>query len=107
MPASEEYQAEVEQRVNRVARLIANGGRRSDVLQMCAERWGLKDRQADLYLDRARKKLKADYDMDRPQMLADLLAQLSTIQMEARRTGNLNIALGAVNTAAKLTQLVS
>jgi hypothetical protein len=107
MPASEEYQAEVEQRVNRVARLIANGGRRSDVLQMCAERWGLKDRQADLYLDRARKKLKADYDMDRPQMLADLLAQLSTIQMEARRSGNLNIALGAVNTAAKLTQLVS
>ena len=107
MPASEEYQAEVEQRVNRVARLVANGGRRSDVLQMCAERWGLKDRQADLYLDRARKKLKADYDMDRPQMLADLLAQLSTIQMEARRTGNLNIALGAVNTAAKLTQLVS
>ncbi len=107
MPASEEYQAEVEQRVNRVARLIANGGRRSDVLQMCAERWGLKDRQADLYLERARKKLKADYDMDRPQMLADLLAQLSTIQMEARRSGNLNIALGAVNTAAKLTQLVS
>jgi len=107
MPASKEYQAEVEQRVNRVARLIANGGRRSDVLQMCAERWGLKDRQADLYLDRARKKLQADYDMDRPQMLADLLAQLSTIQMEARRTGNLNIALGAVNTAAKLTQLVS
>jgi|TARA_R110002012_G_scaffold93914_2_gene227736 hypothetical protein len=107
MPASEEYQAEVEQRVNRVARLIANGARRSDVLQMCAERWGLKDRQADLYLERARKKLKADYDMDRPQMLADLLAQLSTIQMEARRTGNLNIALGAVNTAAKLTQLVS
>lgn len=107
MPASEEYQAEVEQRINRVARLIANGGRRSDVLQMCAERWGLKDRQADLYLERARKKLKADYDMDRPQMLADLLAQLSTIQMEARRSGNLNIALGAVNTAAKLTQLVS
>jgi len=107
MPASFEHQAEVEQRVNRVARLVANGGRRSDVLQMCAERWDLKDRQADLYLERARAKLKADFDMDRPQMLADLLSQLSTIQMEARRTGNLNIALGAINTAAKLTQLCS
>tara|TARA_R110001592_G_scaffold71021_3_gene217307 strand:+ start:903 stop:1226 length:324 start_codon:yes stop_codon:yes gene_type:complete len=107
MPASEEYQAEVEQRINRVARLISNGGRRSDVLQMCAEKWGLKDRQADLYLERAREKVKADYDMDRPQMLADLLSQLSTIQMEARRSGNLNIALGAINTAAKLTQLLS
>ena len=43
--------------------------------------------------------------MDRPQLLAELLSQLSTIQIEARRTGQWNVALGAVNTAARLTQL--
>jgi len=40
-------------------------------------------------------------------MVADLLSQLSTLQMEARRAGQFHIALGAINTAAKLTQLCS
>ena len=48
-----------------------------------------------------------DFDIDRPQMIADLLGQLSTIQMEARRAGQLHVALGAINTAAKLTSLCS
>ena len=45
--------------------------------------------------------------MERPQMIADLLSQCSTLQMEARRNGQLNIALGAINTAAKLADLCS
>jgi len=40
-------------------------------------------------------------------MIADLLSQCSTLQMEARRNGQLNIALGAINTAAKLADLCS
>ena len=51
--------------------------------------------------------IKKDWDMERPQMIADLLAQCSTLQMEARRNGQLNIALGAINTAAKLADLCS
>ena len=61
----------------------------------------------DPYLAAARDKLKADFDIERPQMIADLLSQCATIQMEARRTGQLHIALGAINTAAKLAQLCS
>ena len=45
--------------------------------------------------------------MERPQMIAELLAQCSTLQMEARRSGQYHIALGAINTAAKLAHLVS
>jgi hypothetical protein len=40
-------------------------------------------------------------------MVADLLAQCSTLQMEARRSGQYHIALGAINTAAKLASLCS
>ncbi len=107
MPAKKEISAEVDFRVNKIARLIANGGRRSDALRLCTEQWGVSERTCDGYLARARDKLKADFDIDRPQMVADLLSQLSTLQMEARRTGNLSVALGAVNTAAKLAQICS
>ncbi len=105
MPASHEEQAEKAVRINRVARLLASGGRRSDAIQMCTEKWGVAERTVDEYLKHARAKLKADFEIDRPQMLAELLSQLSTIQMEARRTGNWSVALGAINTAAKLVQL--
>tara|TARA_R100001224_G_scaffold84914_1_gene54223 strand:- start:131 stop:304 length:174 start_codon:yes stop_codon:yes gene_type:complete len=56
---------------------------------------------------KAREQIKADWDIERPQMVADLLAQCSTLQMEARRSGQYHIALGAINTAAKLASLCS
>jgi hypothetical protein len=55
----------------------------------------------------ARDQLKADWDLERPQMVADLLSQCSTLQVEARAAGQLHIALGAINTAAKLAQICS
>ena len=99
--------AETQLRAQRFARIIANGGRRSDCLRYAAENWGVSDRTCDSYLEYARQQLKADWDIERPQMVADLLSQCSTLQLEARRAGQLHIALGAINTAAKLAQLCS
>ena len=65
------------------------------------------ERSVAKYLQIAREELKKDWDMERPQMIADLLAQCSTLQMEARRAGQYHIALGAINTAAKLAHLCS
>ena len=100
-------QAEKVVRAQRFARIIANGGRRSDCVRYASENWGVGDRSVDKYLEIARAELKKDWDMERPQMIADLLAQCSTLQMEARRSGQYHIALGAINTAAKLAHLVS
>jgi hypothetical protein len=94
-------------RANRFARIIASGGRRSDCIRYASEHWGVGDRTVDQYLKLAREQLKADWDIERPQMVADLLSQCSTLQMEARRAGQYHIALGAINTAAKLAQLCS
>ncbi len=107
MAASKSTQAEVEYRVNRFVRIVSNGGRRSDCIRFAAENWGVSERTVDTYLKKAREKMKEDFDIDRPQMIADLLGQLSTIQMEARRAGQLHVALGAINTAARLTSLCS
>lgn len=100
-------QAETIVRAQRFARIIANGGRRSDCVRYASENWGVGERSVDKYLEIARDELKKDWDMERPQMIADLLAQCSTLQMEARRSGQFHIALGAINTAAKLAHLVS
>ncbi len=97
-------QAETIVRAQRFARIIANGGRRSDCVRYASENWGVGERSVAKYLQIAREK---DWDMERPQMIADLLAQCSTLQMEARRSGQYHIALGAINTAAKLAHLVS
>ena len=99
--------AETIVRAQRFARIIANGGRRSDCVRYASENWGVGERSVDKYLEIARDELKKDWDMERPQMIADLLAQCSTLQMEARRSGQYHIALGAINTAAKLAHLVS
>ena len=100
-------QAETVIRAQRFARIIANGGRRSDCVRYASENWGVGERTVDKYLEIARAELKKDWDIERPQMIADLLAQCSTLQMEARRAGQYHIALGAINTAAKLAHLCS
>ena len=100
-------QAETVVRAQRFARIIANGGRRSDCVRYASENWGVGERSVAKYLQIARDELMKDWDMERPQMIADLLAQCSTLQMEARRSGQYHIALGAINTAANLAHLVS
>ena len=107
MAADKTTQAEVELRVARCGRIIANGGKRSDCIRFAAENWGVSDRTVDRYLMKVREQFKADWDIERPQMIADLLSQCSTLHLEARRNGQLNIALGCINTAAKLADLCS
>ena len=103
--ATKGTQAETVIRAQKFARIIANGGRRSDCVRFASENWGVGERAVDKYLQIAREQLKADWDLERPQMVADLLSQCSTLQMEARRAGQYHIALGAINTAAKLASL--
>lgn len=99
--------AEVQLRVNRVARLLANGAVRSEVIQYCSKEWGVGDRQADNYVRKARKILAEDFEIDRRTFTAELLSQLASLQKEARKTGQGHIALGCINAAAKLAQLIS
>jgi len=107
MAAKGTTQAETDQRIKKLAQIIASGGRRADCLQYASTKWGVTDRTADNYLAAARDQLRADWDLERPQMIADLLSQCSTLQLEARKAKQYHIALGAINTAARLAKLVS
>lgn len=90
-----------------LARMMARGATRRDCLRFAAEEWGVKERTVDTLLGHARKMLRDDFEIERSQFIAELLSQLSTLQMEARRKGQLHVALGCINQAARLARLVS
>ena len=94
-------------RARKLGEIIARGGRRSDCIEYGYKNWGVGYKSVDKYLEIARAEMKADWDMESPQLGADLLSQAATLQMEAREKGHLHIALGAINTAARLAQIIS
>jgi len=96
----------MDMRINRVARLLANGAVRSEILQYAAKEWEASDRTADTYIARARDILRADWETDRLTFTAEILAQLATLQKEARKQNNLGAALGCIKTAAQITQIL-
>ena len=94
-------------RARKLGEIIAKGGRRSDCIEYGSKNWGVGYKSVDKYLEIVRAEMKADWDMERPEMVANLLAQAATLQVEAREKGHLHIALGAINTAARLAQIIS
>ena len=107
MAADKTTQAEVEMRVARLGRIIANGGKRSDCIRYAAENWGVSERTVDRYLMKVSEQFKGDWNIERPELMAVILTQYSSIHMEARRTGQLHIALGATNAMARLAALIT
>lgn len=104
--AKKSTKVEIDMRVNRVCRLLANGAVRSEIVQYAATEWGVSERQTDEYMARAREILKQDWEIDRRTFTAEILAQLASLQKEARKQGNISCALGCINTAAKITQVL-
>ena len=50
--------AEVEYRVNRVARLLRNGAVRSEIHEYCKREWGVGRSAGDAYIKKARRSSK-------------------------------------------------
>ena len=93
-------------RVNRVARMLSNSVVRSEIIQYAADTWGVSERTADQYIADAREILCKDWEIERRTFTAELLSQLASLQKEARKTNQPSVALGCINSAAKLAQLI-
>jgi len=94
-------------RINKVAKLLSVGTTRSEIIQFVASEWGVNERSADSYMQHARAILKKDFDIDRRQFTAEVLAQYASLQKEARKGGQLSVALGCINSMAKVAQVMS
>ena len=94
-------------RVNKVAKLLSTGTTRSEIIQIASDEWGVSIRTVENYLHDAREILKKDFDIDRRQFTAEVLSQYASLAKEARKSGQLTVALGCINSMAKVGQVMS
>jgi len=93
---------EVDCRVNSVYNLLINGHSKTQVVQYCAENYGVKLRQSEEYLSRARKLQQLDAELERPQWLLSALSRLQNYESQSAKRGNHQAALKAVELQARL-----
>ena len=93
---------EIDCRVNSVYNLLINGHSKTQVVQYCAENYGVKLRQSEEYLSRARKLQQLDAELERPQWLLSALSRLQNYESQSAKRGNHQAALKAVELQARL-----
>ena len=89
-------------RVDAVYKLLSEAWSRQQIVQFAAKEWGVSDRQADTYIQRARELLLADAEMQRPAWLAEALSRLRNYEQQAARRGQMQVAVNALGMQAKL-----
>ena len=94
--------AEMTARVNTVYGLLIKSYSRFEILQYAAEHWDVSERTADIYMQRARQLIAKDSEIERPEWLAAAIARLVKYEQKAGRDENLQIAIKALETQAKL-----
>jgi hypothetical protein len=94
--------AEMISRVREVYGLLVKSHSRFEILQYAAERWLVSERTADIYIQRARELIQQDSEIERPQWLAAAIARLVKYEQRAGNEDNLQTAIKALETQAKL-----
>jgi len=93
---------EIDCRVNSVYNLLINGHSKTQVVQYCAGNYGVKLRQSEEYISRARKLQQLDAELERPTWLLSALSRLQNYENLAAKRGNHQAALKAVELQARL-----
>ncbi len=104
MTVSTDRATQTEARLDQLRALHLQGGSAADLRNLCRS-WGLSDRQGRRLLAALRSRLATDWQEARPQLLEQTLARLEYLYRLAVEKGNLAVALGAINSTAKLTGL--
>lgn len=89
-------------RTQTVYGLLCDGKSRGEIVQFCADQWNLADRQADTYIQKARRLLDRDAEMSRPAWLAEALGRLRNYEQQASKRGQLQTAINSVQLQARL-----
>ena len=82
--------------------MLSQGAVTSDLLQFCSTEWGLGERMAHKYVKTARETIMEDINLDRKEVIAELMHGARTIWKAAARDKQFNNALGAMNLIARL-----
>ena len=93
---------EVDCRVNSVYNLLINGSSKTQVVQYCADNYGVKLRMAENYIARARTLQQLDAELERPQWLLSALSRLQNYESKAAKSGQFQAANRAIELQARL-----
>jgi hydroxyacyl-ACP dehydratase HTD2-like protein with hotdog domain len=91
---------------NEVYAQILKGSSRTQIIEFCQQRHGIKHGQADIYIKRARQLIYDDAQLSRPAFLAEVLAKTGKIYEMAEKKGQLQTMLNALRFACELTGIV-
>ena len=106
MAGKKSTQNEKEWRIMRIAALKARNVPNSECIAYMQREWGISKVTGYRYIKWANEVTTKDWDIDRRQFTADLMAQLATLAQDARKGNQPHVALGAINTMAKIAKVV-
>ena len=104
--AKKSDKAEIDRRIHTVVKLLSSAKTSSYILRFCSDEWGVTERQAQTYLQRARDIIKAAYSVERSDFLSTRLALLDEIIEASIRCKQHSNAVGALKLQAQLTRLL-
>jgi nitrogen fixation-related uncharacterized protein len=96
-------QAITAMRVEQCLRWISTCRTRPTMLQLCAEHWGVNQRQFDDIHAEAVRRLKEKFNQDRPDFLSQKLEQLEHLIQAGLDSGQLSAAAGAMGMLLRST----
>ena len=102
-PFTKSTKATVDLRVAEVYGMLSSAASRTEIIQYAWDNWDVGDRQADLYIAKARKKLEEDCQLSRQEFLAECLQRLRKYEAAAAKRGQMQVA---VNSARLQTELI-
>ena len=98
---------QIEFRIAAITSILAHGGVRSDCIRYASEQgWGVTTRTVENYIAKAREDIKSDWELERPQLIAQMLTRLQRYERKAEEKGELTTAIQSVITQAKLVQVL-
>ena len=104
-PFHKSTKAVVDMRVSHVYGMLSSAASRTEIIQYAWDNWDVGDRQADLYIAKARKKLEEDCQLSRQEFLAECLQRLRKYEAAAAKRGQMQVAVNSARLQAELIGL--
>ena len=95
--------AEMDRRIDTVARLLLECHTRSQICRYGQETWGVTVNCVDRYIARARQIIRDDYSTSRQDFIASRLGVIDETIKRAMGTNQLGVVIGALRLQAELT----
>ena len=105
MKQAKATQIEVVYRILQVKKAVLEGAHRQDIIQLCAEEWGLEERQADGYIAKAAKEIRLEIEAVGVTNLQWHIAARMHLFNKAARINDLSNARQILDSLAKLQGL--